>query len=165
MTQSQRRTRFVRHILYSLKRRYGAEVAFFRDSEAKDLRTGKKTVTKAIVAVKRAIVLPNTGLPKFVYDLSYIATNKNFTMGGVFDTAKRRLILDSRDIGSYVPANRDYFTYENRRWNIIETQEFEIGVGWMIVGQEVQGAPVREWHEERARNRCIFTDEAESEVL
>jgi hypothetical protein len=147
--------------MYALKRRYGGEVIFHRDEEDLDLRTGKKTVDKVTQRVKRAIILPNTQLQKFVYDLSFIATNKNFTMGGVFDTGKRRIIVDARDLGTYVPENRDYFTFENRRWNVIEASEFEFGVGYIVVGQEVKGAPVREWREERARNRCIFTDSAE----
>lgn len=162
MTQLQRRTRFVRNIIYALKRRYGMKITFFRDDEDLDLRTGKKTVDKLVVPVNRAIVLPNKSVPKFVYDLSFIATNKNFTMGGVFDAGKRRIILDSRDLtNGYIPRNRDYFAFENRRWDVIEVSEFEFNTGYLVVGQEVTGAPVREWHEERARNRCIFTDSAE----
>jgi hypothetical protein len=162
MTTRQRRTRFARRVIYSLKRRYGGKVNFHRDSETNDLRTGKKSVDKIVVTVNTAVILPNAGMQKFVYDLSYIATNKNFTMGAVFDTGKRRLIVDTRDFtDGYLPEMRDYFTFENRRWNIIEASEFEFGIGWLIVGQEVVGAPVREWHEERARSRCIFSDSSE----
>jgi hypothetical protein len=96
-----------------------------------------------------------------VYDLTYIAANKNFTYGGIFDTGKRRLILDSKDIGSYEPRIGDYFTYTNKRWNVTEVHAFEYNTGYTIVGQFVDGAPVREIHNESARSRCIFSDTVE----
>jgi hypothetical protein len=135
-------------------------VTFHRDDSENDYRTGNKTVTKQVWDLRKVIVLPRKLSEKFVYDLSFIATNKNFTYGGIFDASSRNLILDSNEAGTYVPQMRDYFVFEGKRWNVVETNTFEFGAGFVIVGQEVVGAPVLEHHVERARNRCLFTQEA-----
>jgi len=160
MSHPQRNTRFIRRTLYSLKRRYGGSVTFHRDSEVLDFETGKKAVTKTVWVIKRAIVLPSDVQPKFVYDLSFIANNKEFTMGGIFDAGPRRIILDSKDLLGYVPQDRDYFTFDGSRYNIVGVRRFEYNTGYIIVGQEVKGAPVREVHLVSARHRCLFTQSA-----
>lgn len=160
MSHPKRNTRFIRRILYQLKRRYGGSVTFHRPSEDLDLKTGKKTTTKQVWTVQKTIVLPSDVQPKFVYDLSYIANNKEFTMGGVFDTGPRRVILDSRDLGTYVPQARDYFTFDGTRYEIVRLQRFEFNTGWILVGQEVQGAPVNEVHKGIVHQRCLFSDSA-----
>jgi len=154
-----RRTRFINNTIYSLKRRYGGKVTFHRDSETLNTETGKKVVVKQVWKFKKAIVLPYDQSQRFSYDLSYIASNKNFTYGAIFDTSMRRVILDSRDTGEYEPQQRDYFTMDNRRWDVIDVRKFEFDTGYMVTGQEVTGAPTREVHEEKARNRAIFSQE------
>lgn len=161
MSHPQRNTRFIRRTLYGLKRRYGGSVTFHRvEDENLDLKTGKKNVDKSVWVVKRAIVLPSDVQPKFVYDLSFIANNKEFTTGGIFDTGPRRLILDSRDLGDYEPRMRDYFTFDGSRYEVVRASRFEFNTGWIIVGQEVQGAVVSEVHPEVVNQRCIFSDDA-----
>jgi hypothetical protein len=165
MSQPRKRTRFISQVLYRLKRRFGAKITFIRDSASLDLETGKKTTTKATWDIRRVIVLPNSLNQQFVYDLAYIAGNKNFTEGAIFDTGQRKLILDAKDIGTYVPQMRDYFTYDNERWHVIKVQKFELNTGYMITGQIVEGSPARDVHNENARNRCIFSQTASVEVL
>lgn len=158
MVQPQKNTRFIAKVLYRLKRRYGAKVTFVRDTETLNTKTGKKTVSKATWDFRFAIILPNAHSQKFVYDLSYIAGNKNFTMGAILDTGHRKLILDAKDAGTYEPQLRDYFTYDNERWVVTNVQTFELNTGYMITGQRTEGSPVRDVHNERARTRCIFSD-------
>lgn len=164
MSHPKRNTRFIRRILYSLKKRYGGHVTFHRDSEQLDLKTGKKIVTKEIFQISKAIILPNDIQQKFVYDLSFIANNKEFTTGGIFDTGPRRVILDSKDLNGYVPQDRDYFTFDGVRYNVVRFSRFEFNTGYIITGQEVQGAPVHEVHSVTPNSRCIFSDSV-SEVL
>jgi len=164
MPNYQRNTRFISNVLYSLKLRYGGNVTFLRDTETLNTRTGKKTVTKETWDFNRVIVLPYMEEQKFVYDLSYIANAKNFTYGAVIDTSRRRLILDAKDAGDYEPRMRDYFTFENARWDVTEVHKFEFETGYIIVGQRVEGAPVRDVRNVSARVRSIFSDSASAEV-
>lgn len=160
MSHPKRNTRFIRRTLYSMKKRYGGEIIFIRDTEIKNFETGKKDVSKETFRVKRAIVLPNDVQQKFVYDLSYIANNKEFTMGGIFDTGPRRVILDARDLNGYVPQNRDYFTFDGSRYDIVRFQRFEYNTGYIVIGQEIQGAPVRGVYTGIVNHRCLFSDSA-----
>lgn len=160
MSHPKRNTRFMRRTLYSMKRRYGGFVTFHRDTEVLDFENGTKTVTKQVWDIQRAIVLPSDVQPKFVYDLSFIANNKEFTMGGIFDAGPRRLILDTKDLGDYVPQNRDYFTFDGERYEIVRFQRFEYNTGYIVIGSRVQGAPVRGVHTGVVRQRCLFSDSA-----
>lgn len=149
------------NVLYQLKRRYGTRVTFHRDNETLDTELGTKIVIKQTWEIKYAILMPTTQQQKFVYDLSYIAGNRNFTMGAIFDASFRKLILDSKDLGSYIPQQRDYFTFEGKRWNLFEIHKFELGAGYMVIGQQIDGALPRETHNKNTRNRAIFSDSLE----
>ena len=90
--------RQIKPIIYRLKRNYGVTVKVVRLSNLQDnLQTGKMSQDKQEITIKRAIVGPALALRDFVYDLSFIAANKNFTYGGFFDTDTSIMILDTKD--------------------------------------------------------------------
>jgi len=86
-------------ILYRLKRSYGMSITvcspIVNDT---DLRTGVIERKYRKIKIRRAIVLPANATRDFVYDLSYIAANKNFTYGGYFDVEGRIIIIDNKDM-------------------------------------------------------------------
>lgn len=157
-------TRFITNLLYDLKRRYGGVVTFHREVNNNDYRNGVNALTLLDWTIRKIIVLPRSLEQKFVYDLSYIATNKNFTMGAVFDTSAKRIILDARDKGSYEPALRDYFVIHGKRYDITQIDEFEFGTGYVITGQQTEGSIARQVHSVLPRNRALFDDLAQGGV-
>lgn len=159
-----RATMFMRRLLYNLQRRMGGRVDFYRDVEALNTRTGKKTVAKTVWDRRLVVVLPSELKTKFVFDLSFIAANKNFTYGGNFDTTKRRLILGTREADGYVPQNDDYFVFENKRWQVSEVQTYEYDTGFLIVGTEVKGAPILQSVSTSVLQYSLFSDEVEVET-
>ena len=160
---AKRATMFIRRLLYNLERRMGGRVAFHRESETLNTRTGKKDVTK-LVWERKVVVLPSELKTKFVFDLSFIAANKNFTYGGNFDTSQRRLILSSREAAGYVPQNDDFFVFENKRWQIKEVQTFEYDTGYLLVGAEIKGAPILQQVSTSVLQYSLFSDEVEVET-
>lgn len=91
--------RFIRDAIYALKQEFGLPVNIvWRSSSEIDLETGRKTVTQDSKTVNRAIVLPATTQRDFVYDLTFIASNKNFTYGGLFDKHRRKVFIDRQDL-------------------------------------------------------------------
>ena len=86
-------------ILYRLKRNYPAAVTL-RKATANhfDLETGRVTRPQEIVDIHRATVLPERRIPDYIYDLSFIAANKNFTYGGNFSSSTRLVLIDKKDI-------------------------------------------------------------------
>jgi hypothetical protein len=157
-------TRFITNMLYDLKRRYGGVVTFHREVNNNDYRNGVNDLAILNWSFRKIIVLPRSLEQKFVYDLSYIATNKNFTMGAVFDTSAKRIILDVRDKRDYEPALRDYFVVHGKRYDITQIDEFEFGTGYVITGQQTEGSKAREVHSVKPRNRAMFDDSADGEI-
>jgi hypothetical protein len=135
-----RQTRFIRKILYTLKRGYGFDLTFHKKtSETKALETGDLTTATTIKRVRRAIVLPDELQHKFEYDLAFIAAAKNFTYGGLYETSLRRLIIDRQDLGDYTIELGDYFIWGERRWEVAKVAEFELQTGFMVWGKMVEG--------------------------
>ena len=89
--------------IYALKRRYGQRVIILhRISADVDLSSGLIQDTKTEVPIQRAIVLNHALKPKFIYDIGYLAANKNFTYGGEHNQITMTVIIDKRDIPATV---------------------------------------------------------------
>lgn len=164
MPQQKVATRFIRNVLYNLKRRYGGVVTFHREVNNNDYRNGVNDLTILDWKFQKVIVLPRSLEQKFVYDLSYIANNKNFTMGAVFDTSAKRIILDARDKRDYEPALRDYFVIQGKRYDITQIDAFEFDTGYVITGQQTEGSKPRQVHTVKVRNRTLFDDSVDVEI-
>lgn len=137
-----KQTAFIRRVLYSLKRAYGFPVTFCKiEDEDLDLETGKRSPTISYIKIRKAIVLPATLQQKFEYDLAFIAANRNFTYGGFYNTSLKRIIVDARDLGSFVFEIGNYFIYEEKRWEIAQIKEFDFQTAFDIIGREVKGTP------------------------
>lgn len=131
--------RFIKNVLYSLKRDYGLPVNIvWRTSSTANLRTGKKDVIQDSIQVNRGIVLPSTINQDFAYDLSFIASNKNFTYGGLFDEQHRRVIIDRADLPPDFEIKRGYYlVFNQKRYEVEQINEFENGAGYMVLAKQV----------------------------
>ena len=154
----QQATRMIRKVLYALKRQWGFPVTIYQIITSDvDVETGKKVATKRAVVVNRAIILPAVMQKKFVYDLSFIATNKQFTFGGYFDTSARSFIVDIRDLPTdFIIKPDDYFIYQSRRWTVSEVHEFEFKTGLIVIGREIAGLPLEQVFEQTVWSSVSF---------
>lgn len=127
--------RFIRNVLYSLKRKFGREIEYiFQISSTADSRTGKITVVKDSFNVRRAILLPSQLERAFTYNLTFIASSKNFVYGALYDTTERRIILDEVDLpNQFVPEIGQYIIFDAQRWDVRKVQEFQIGKGYFLI--------------------------------
>ena len=95
--------RQIRIILYRLKRNFGISAMLRRPrTRSNNIRTGAQTVDYEEVYIRKVIFLPKRNISDFVYDLSFIAANKNFTYGAYFDTNDRWIIIDVRDYKHHI---------------------------------------------------------------
>ena len=131
-----------RNIMYPLKRRYGLPATIFQlDDVTNNVETGKQTKFYNRFKIKRVVLLPRNLIRKFVYDLSYIAANKNFTYGGLFDWSRRIILIDGKDI-KFVPNPNDHIEIEGVRESIQKVEEFEhASVAWIIGTSRIEGEP------------------------
>ena len=88
----------VKRILYQLKKIFGTSIVLREKTATTNYATGAITNSVDTLTVKKAILLPRRMQRQFDYDLSFIAANKNFTYGGLYDSNTRWLIIDERDV-------------------------------------------------------------------
>jgi len=137
--------REIERIIYNLKRQWGTAMILKRETTALDVDTGVETPTVvATVTVGRGILLPRKIATDFAYDLSYIAANKNFTYGGFFGKSSRLILVDAKDLGTYVVAKQDYVVVNSKRYVIDDLDEYEHGadvIAYMLMVSHVEADP------------------------
>ena len=118
--------RFLRASIYKLKRRFGTTATFVRIEETgiPDFTTGEVTddfLEKKVV--RNVIFLPYALSRNFSYDLSYIAANKNFTYGGLYDITASTIICDRRDLKNFDLDLNSYVLVDCKRHEVKKIQE------------------------------------------
>lgn len=139
--------RFIRDVIYRLKRAYGQRVDIYHQSaESVNYQTGAKTVTKQKWSVRRVVVFTADMVRKHAYDLSYIAANKNFTYGGTFELGTRFFLFDGRDIPSdcAIEVENWYLIYDHARYEIKHLEKYPQSTAVFIHGVELKGAQLAE---------------------
>jgi hypothetical protein len=95
-------------ILYNLKREFGTSIKFKRlISRDINFDTGKMETEYETVPVLKAVVLPLMEARTFSYPLAYIAANRNFTYGALFDKRETSVIIDRKDLPRDYEINLD----------------------------------------------------------
>lgn len=126
---------FIRKVLYQLKKDYGVAINVnFRTSSTINPQTLIKTVVQDSFAIRRAIILPSNMERSFVYSLPMIASNKNFTYGALFDSDRRRIMIDAKDIPAGITLDNDmWLVFDGKRYDFEEIHEYEFSSGFMLV--------------------------------
>ena len=126
--------RLTRLNLYRLKRQLGVAISVWQPLiNTRDVKTGNITRDYTVTFIRRGIVMPSKVIRDFVYDLSYIAANKNFTYGGYFDIDERLVILDIKDLPKgFELTQGDHLIWDNRRYEVKEFAEAEQDQGYLI---------------------------------
>ena len=122
-----RQARQMRQLLYPLKRERGESIQIHQiDDNDVNLESGAITKSYQTYKVKKAIVLPVGVARTFVYDLAYIAANKNFTGGGLFDKLFTTVIIELSDlpIGIIISLN-DYCSISGVTYKVAAADIFE----------------------------------------
>lgn len=122
-----RRAREMRRTLYSLKRERGEKVQIHQIVvNDGNLKTGSITKSYLTHRIKKAIVLPVDSTRNFVYDLAFIAANKNFTGGGFFDKSTTMVIIDDKELPRGIKiVNNDYCSISGVTYKVSKAVFFE----------------------------------------
>ena len=134
----QKQTRFIRSVLYSLKRGYGFPIILHKIvSESLNTETGKRISVIKSIKIKKAIVLPAEIQRRFERD----STSTDFSYGAFYDTAIRKIIIDVKDLDDFKIELNDYFIWDEKRWEVSEIVDLEYQTAYLIIGKLVEGAP------------------------
>ena len=134
--------RSLRLTLYTLKRQFAGSVYIYKLIDAAtDYKTGVKTSTQEVYAVRRAIVLPIKIQRDEVKTLSIVSANKSFAYGGTYDAGVRLFVIDARDVPSDFDLDlNDWIVYNGQRYSIKTIDKLELQAGWLIVGRAIEQA-------------------------
>jgi len=127
-------TRHIRRAIYTLKRRWPTPIQLHTVGDpVTDYDTGKVVISESTVSVRKAIELPRNELRKFIYDLSYIASAKNFTYGALFDQATRIVLIDRMDLPKKYAIDIDQeVTVEGERFQVNTTSEIPYKTAYIV---------------------------------
>lgn len=132
-----RQTRFIRRLIYTLKRGYGFPVTFYKvTDETLDLETGERTPTIEYQEVKKTIILPSDLQRRFETD----AVSKDFSYGAYYDTALRKLIVDPRDLDDFNIEVDDYFIIDGDRFQVGRVFDIQKGTAILVIGRHTEGS-------------------------
>lgn len=142
--------REVQKIIYTLKRNFGLlmYIQYASADDVYNLQTGEITRTITDIKIRRGILLPENTIRKFLYDLSFIAANKNFTYGGFFERGTRVVLIDVKDLPSgFTIKNSMYVNFHNRRYEIQKSElipdNATAGYAWMLAISETKSSSDR----------------------
>lgn len=117
---------YMDRVLYNLRKLYGVTIQIERiNSQSFDPTTGKIALDNYVRTVKKVILLPESVKRDFVYDLAFIAANKNFTYGGLFDVGEQTLIIEHKSLPQdYELSENDHIHLNGERFEIKRYREF-----------------------------------------
>lgn len=111
-------------IIYKLKRSYG-KVAYLRKptTNQNNRQTGEVVRTFSVYRVNKAVVLPIEIMKSFIYDLTYVAANKNFTYGAFFDKGSSFVLIDSSDLYTTIDESIDHLVIDQQKFEISKSEK------------------------------------------
>ena len=141
--------RFVRTLLYSLKREYGQRVDLYRlAGSTLNTETGIKTQTIQHITLWRCIVLSGDMIRSMSYGHSFLAADRNFAYGGKFDVGTKGFIVDVQDLPSGFQIDMDdYLVYEGKRYDPKKVTKTDDGYAFAVTGKEAEGGTVGQIYE------------------
>lgn len=105
-----------------------------------NVQTGKKTVVKQKINIRRAVILPGLMHRDFAYGITFVKNNSNFVYGDTFDINERRFIIDNRDVPStFVIKEEDYLVYNHERYDFKSVEMDIDNLGYFIVAKKLEG--------------------------
>lgn len=138
---------FVKQSLYDLKKQFGQPAAFYRTTTTNNLETGSKVVSRTKTPIRKVIVLPESFITSKIYSLSYIAANKNFTYGALFNKNTKVFLVDKSDIPNKEILPEDYVVFKNTRYDIKNLEALEFNTGYIIIAEHVDGVATGATHD------------------
>lgn len=131
-------------IVYRLKRNYGLTV-YLRQivSSTPNVETGKVVTIYRVTKLRKVPALPSDKIRDFAYDLSYVAANKNFTYGALFDRSIRFFIIDRKDITGEITLS-DNLIFESQQYDPIDISPSATNKSYLIKAKALDSTIVED---------------------
>jgi hypothetical protein len=132
-------SRYIENAIYQLKREFGSKGYLYFRTQSVNMATGALTYVLTPTVVQKMIMLPVNFRQKFSYDLSFVAANKNFTYGGLYDVGERGVIIDVKELPKDFQVTLDYeVIFGTTKYSIVNCELVDVKV-WMLKVKTVPG--------------------------
>lgn len=134
---SRQQVRFVKRVLYGLKRDFGVRGSLYHETVgAPNRMTGASNNTVTGIDIKRIVLLPEKTVDKMVRQLS---------PGGFFQVGDLEVLIDSEDLPlNYVISPEDYVVILKKHYNIISIANLIQNTGWYLQIRWTQQTPTEQ---------------------
>lgn len=166
--QARRSRRNMQNILYRLRRTFRCEASLYFESEATkepNLETGEvPAASRSVIKLRNFISFDETARRRFEYDLSFIAANKNFTYGGIFESGDRIGLLQYVDTGEdFVLTDDHYFVFDNTKFRPFKYVKLDHHLGYLIHMRRVQTELFSQIHQHTLEHTLILEQDIDSD--
>ena len=131
------RSREIEKAIYSLERQEGQPISYVsQGSYTFNVSTGEKTYDSPTThLIQRVVTLQVTEDSNFEYRLSYIAANKNFTYGGLFEVGDRIFLLRKQ---AFPISRKDYIIFDGARYVFVKITKLDYDAGFILYARTTQ---------------------------
>lgn len=132
-----RRRHEMEKILYRLCRRFRCDATLYSVTESSkepNLETGAVPAdVRTTIKLRNFVTFDEAARRRFEYDLSYIAANKNFTYGGVFETGDRIGLISHKDTSqSFDLTDSHYLVFQGIKYRVFKHIALDYGLGYLL---------------------------------
>lgn len=137
---------FIRDLLYRLKQDYGQRMdLYFPGVATQNFNTGSQIVDFRKISIPRVVLLPQTLQNRFIHDVAYVTSGRDFSYGGLFQEGVSDILIDGRDVPKNVKIDtKMHITYNHVRYDIVNIEELEHRCGWAIKMKRLNTLPAVE---------------------
>lgn len=149
---------FIKQLLYTLNRNYGAQIDFYRNGlQTVDNVTGSIAVARTKYRIRRAIRLPDRRSRVSQIDLSFIRLKSTPT--GDYDVTDRELILETKQLPKgFVPTIGDYVVFDHVRYVVKTVVALDLRLGYFLTIGSTDGEMTNEIFELKPSDQILFSD-------
>lgn len=145
--------------LYQLKRDYGIPLDLYKTKTTENIETGRKTVTRTKIHIRKAISLPAT-------EMIRTRAAQQFLKASEIEISDRFIILDYNDLPKDFDIEpRDHVIINHHRYEIITVNENEYGTGYMLTARETKGVDKFEVIDGKVKHKLVFVQLVQGETV
>lgn len=123
------RATFIDRTIKSLTRQFGRTVVYKNETvRSRNTQTGAFS-REFEVASAKSLIMPANSQRDVIYDLSFIAANKNFTYGGAFDKELKEVTVRKALLPQGFEITLRTLIYINNRAHMIRSVEEDMSAG------------------------------------
>lgn len=168
LTPNQRRRKHeIQTYIYILERRgnFSPGKLIRITSTKPNYETGETGVETQQFDLPRLVTYDASNTHKFEYDLGYLAANKNFTYGGLYEPGDRVAIFSTKGLPeAFELKMNDYIVLDGVKYNMQSFAALDVNAGYVVKLRATKDEKPYQTHNMAVREKLTMSEEIEGEL-